>query len=196
LKMRLKMVTVAMVCGVVAATATAALAEGKDQGERFVVTGVMVLANGKGLAWLQEPKFTGDRPVLVRAGERIGPYQVTAVLEDRVELEGPNGRVLVPLRNANGAPAVGSATPNASAAGPAVVPPTKHVPRGRELHRLEMEARRLQRREQSGPAQEGQSQSPQSEKRHRTSRHRARSPGRRSDQVDRRPPTHPAALRR
>ena len=124
---------VAVICALVGAMASGVLAQGNHEqtAERFVLTGVMFLGGGSGVAWLQEPSFTGDRPVALRAGDRIGSYRLTRVLEDRVELEGPKGSVLVPLRNAAGAPAtaVASAGPGVSTpAGsevPAAVPPAR-----------------------------------------------------------------------
>lgn len=89
--------------------------------ERFVLTGLIFLDSASGVAWMQEPNLTGNRAVAVRVGESIGPYRLTKVLEDRVELEGPAGKVLVPLRNEQGSPAtaVASAAPSASGlAGP------------------------------------------------------------------------------
>lgn len=79
--------------------------------EKFVLSGVIVLEGGRGLAWLQEPTLTGNRVLSVRAGDSIGPYRVGKILDDRVELEGPAGTVLVPLSGPGGtAPAAVAST--------------------------------------------------------------------------------------
>jgi len=83
------------------AGSTMALAQaGGSAGERFVVSGVILLEGSNGLAWLQEPTLTGNRPIALRPGQNVGPYRLTGVFEDRVELEGPNGKVRVPVHTA------------------------------------------------------------------------------------------------
>jgi hypothetical protein len=78
--------------------------------EQFVLTGVVVLDGERGVAWLQEPTLTGDRVVTLRVGQSIGRYTLEKVFEDRVELKGPAGRVMVSLYNPNApGPAVTSA---------------------------------------------------------------------------------------
>lgn len=67
------------------------------RGEHFVLTGVVSIEGGTGLVWLQEPTHTQNRVVTARVGESIGPYRVTKILEDQVELEGPEGKFSVPL---------------------------------------------------------------------------------------------------
>src|SRR2546425_11573837 len=62
-------------------------------GERFVLSGLVVLDGGDGSAWLQEPSLTKNEIVRVRRGDTLGPWRVTRILEDRVELEGPGGSV-------------------------------------------------------------------------------------------------------
>src|SRR5438128_5907670 len=62
-------------------------------GERFVLSGLVVLDGGDGSAWLQEPSLTRNEIVRVRRGDTLGPWRVTRILEDRVELEGPGGSV-------------------------------------------------------------------------------------------------------
>jgi hypothetical protein len=104
----------------------AAAAGGADaQGPRFTLSGVVVVEGG-GRAWLQEPQLTQNQPVAVRPGESIGPYRLTKVLEDRVELEGPGGTISVLLAGVQvQAPAV--ATPAPRPAPPVVnteAPPT------------------------------------------------------------------------
>jgi len=78
-----------------------ARAQGKSP-EKFVVIGVLVLEGGRGVAYLQEPTLTGNRVVTVRTGESIGPYRVARILDDRVELEGPAGQVLIPVSGGSG----------------------------------------------------------------------------------------------
>ena len=98
----------------------ASLAQAQSRGggapERFVLSGV-ILYEGGGLAWLQEPSLTGDRAVALRLSDSIGPYRLTKILDDRVELEGPTGTILVPVYNAQGS---GSTV---ATAGPGVAPP-------------------------------------------------------------------------
>ena len=86
--------------------------------ERFVVTGVIFVEGGKGLAWLQEPTFTKNKVIAVHPGDRVGPYRVTKILEDQVVLEGPNGTVSVPLAGGPGTStaAVGSGAQRPNAA--------------------------------------------------------------------------------
>lgn len=102
---------------VVAFSAGGAL--GQVASERFVVSGVIVLEGGGGLAWITEPSLTGGRSVAVRPNESIGPYRVTKILDDRVEFDGPAGTVLVPIYNAQ-----------ASAAAAAVQSAPGRVPAG------------------------------------------------------------------
>jgi hypothetical protein len=86
-------------------------AKGHAAPEQFVLSGVLVFEGGRGLAWIQEPALTGNRVVALRPGESIGPYRLKKVLDDRVELEGPAGTVLVPLSGASApAPAAVAAT--------------------------------------------------------------------------------------
>src|SRR5262245_20394526 len=71
------------------------------EGERFVLTGVVSVEGGGGVAWLQEPTLTQDKVVTARVGERIGPYRLTKISEDQVEMEGPQGKFSVPLAGAS-----------------------------------------------------------------------------------------------
>src|SRR5262245_17337550 len=82
--------TCVVLVGGVAASASA-------QGERFVLTGVVSVEGGGGVAWLQEPTLTQDKVVTARVGEQIGPYRLSRILEDHVEMEGPQGKFSVPL---------------------------------------------------------------------------------------------------
>ena len=78
-------------------TMAAAQAASSPAAERFVVSGVVLLEGNDGLAWLQEPTLTGNRAVALRPGQNVGPYRLTGVFEDRVELDGPNGKVRIPI---------------------------------------------------------------------------------------------------
>jgi hypothetical protein len=110
------------------ATATTASAQATaPPAERFVLSGVVAFDDGDGKAWLQEPKLTGDRVVLVRRGDKVGPWRVSAILRNRVELEGPGGTVVVPLHNAGGT-AVATSGPAVSA--PPKAPSGPSVPLG------------------------------------------------------------------
>jgi hypothetical protein len=70
-------------------------AAAQDQ-PRFSVMGV-VIRPGVSIAWIGEPTLTKDNFVRVHEGQRIGPYQVVKILEDRVELTGPSGPIIVRL---------------------------------------------------------------------------------------------------
>jgi hypothetical protein len=94
-----------------------------QSGERFVLTGVVFVEGGGGRAWLQEPTLTQNQVVTVRPGESIGPYRLTKILEDRVEMEGPAGKVSVRLA---GAPGPATAAAHSSAQGTASTPDVAH----------------------------------------------------------------------
>lgn len=79
-------------------------------GERFFLSGVVVVEGKEPRAWLQEPTLTRDKPVVMRVGDRIGPWTLTAISPSRVELQGPAGKFMVPL-HATGGPGVGSPLP-------------------------------------------------------------------------------------
>ena len=104
-----------------AATAATASAQATASAERFVLSGVVAFDDGDGKAWLQEPRLTGNRVVLVRRGDSVGPWRVTAIHRNRVELTGPGGAIFVPLHNADGAAVAssGGPAPAAAAASPA-----------------------------------------------------------------------------
>jgi hypothetical protein len=68
--------------------------------ERFVLSGVIMFDDGQGVAWLQEPSLTQNRVVARRPGDSVGPWRLTRLLGNRVELEGPAGTITVPLHNA------------------------------------------------------------------------------------------------
>ncbi len=92
------------------ATARASAAE-------FVLSGLVAYDNGDGVALLQEPNLTQNKIVTLHRGDSVGPWKLTRILEDRVELEGPGGKVFVALGTAvgSGAPVTASsvATPGA-----------------------------------------------------------------------------------
>lgn len=92
----------------------------RPHAERFVLSGLMLFEDGSGLVWIKEHTFTGDRVVVMRPGESLGPYRLTAIREDRVELEGPSGTVVVPVYTAqgDGGPGVSAAAPRGGARGP------------------------------------------------------------------------------
>lgn len=79
------------------------------QAPRFTLSGVVVVEGG-GRAWLQEPVLTQNQIVAVRPGESIGPYRVTKILDDRVVLAGPSGTFSVLLAGAPG-PATAASPP-------------------------------------------------------------------------------------
>jgi hypothetical protein len=85
---------------VIAAAAGAVYA----QQAQFTLTG-LVFVEGGGRAWLQEPVLTQNQPVALRPGESIGPYRLTKIYDDRVELAGPGGAITVMLAGVQG-PAV------------------------------------------------------------------------------------------
>lgn len=118
--MRRVLTAAAWVVLVVAAAAGSADA----QGPRFTLSGVVVVEGG-GRAWLQEPQLTQNQPVAVRPGESIGPYRLTKVLEDRVELEGPGGKISVLLA---GVQAPGTEVANFVPPPPRLTPPAEAVP--------------------------------------------------------------------
>jgi hypothetical protein len=117
-----------------ALTATASAQPGGSAAEQFVLSGVVAFDNGDGKAWLQEPRLTQGQVVVVRRGERVGPWRVTGIFANRVELEGPGGRVLVPLQGATASvPLQGEPRPSsAAAANPKTIDIPVGDPRRRE----------------------------------------------------------------
>lgn len=89
--------------GVIGITGVVEAQSANPSAEKFVLTGVVYVEGGRGLAWLQDPTFTNNQIVTLRVGDRVGPYRLTKILEDQVELEGPRGKVAVPLAGAGGA---------------------------------------------------------------------------------------------
>lgn len=89
-------------------------------GGQLLVVGVVLLEDGRGLAWVQDPTFTNNKIVTVRLGDSVGPYRVTKILTNKVELTGPGGTLSIPLAGAPGAVSVASSgassSPGASSA--------------------------------------------------------------------------------
>jgi hypothetical protein len=83
----------------------------------FVLSGLVAFDNGEGVAWLQEPSLTQNKVVKLRRGDSVGPWKVTRILENRVELEGPAGKVLVPFGTTVGSGAPAAPSPVATAGG-------------------------------------------------------------------------------
>ncbi len=99
-------------------------------GERFVLSGLVVLDGGDGSAWLQEPSLTENRIVRVRRGDSVGPWRVTRILKDRVELEGPAGSVKYVILGGASAPDAiqrTEVTPEPAAGQEPVAPPPATV---------------------------------------------------------------------
>jgi hypothetical protein len=118
--LRRSIVTVTVLLAFMGAATSGVNGQGNAQPgiEQFVLSGVLVLDGEKGIAWLYEPTLTRNQIIAVRAGESVGPYRLARVLTDRVELEGPAGKLLVPLYSAGSgtAPtAVASSAPSPSA---------------------------------------------------------------------------------
>ena len=102
------------------ATSAAVSAQpGAPGAERFVLTGMVVWSGNEGVAWLQEPDLTRNEIVALRIGESVGPWKLTRFLDNGIELEGPAGKVLIPLHNAGGG---GTAVAAGAPAGPAAAP--------------------------------------------------------------------------
>lgn len=104
--------------GILAATTwlvlvVAAGAANAQPGPQFTLSGVVVVEGG-GRAWLQEPSLTQNQVVALRLGENIGPYRLTRILDDRVELAGPNGKFAVMLAGVQ-APVTAAAPPRTPA---------------------------------------------------------------------------------
>jgi len=95
-------------------------------GGQFVLVGVVLLEEGRRLAWVQEPTLTDNKIVTVRVGDSVGPYRVTKILTHQVEFTGPGGPVSVPLAGVPGAIDV------ASTAGTGQ-PPTPELPSAPEM---------------------------------------------------------------
>ena len=109
------------------ATSAAVSAQpGAPGAERFVLTGMVVWSGNEGVAWLQEPDLTRNEMVALRIGQSVGPWKLTRFLDNGIELEGPAGKVLIPLHNAGGG---GTAVAAGAPAGPAAAPAGATLPR-------------------------------------------------------------------
>jgi hypothetical protein len=141
-----------LACLLILVTASGVHGQGQSQPapEKFVLSGVIVFDGGDGVAWLQEPILTGNHVVTVRPGDRLGPYRLARIHEDRVELEGPTGTVFVPVYNTEGGSGTAVAATGGETRGASRVSlePVR-VPRQerRELLREERQAQRESRRE-------------------------------------------------
>ena len=178
-------VLVAPVFLIVLAGPSPALAQNPATPEKFVLSGVVVFDGGKGLAWLQEPTLTGNQVVALRPGETLGPYRLTRILDDRVELEGPSGTVLVPVYGggqdgAGGPIAVATARPSPSVVSPPPVAPSAMSFRQlKEAERQMKDSMRAARREARQPvtAATGQNGAPDGSPKGRSSRRGRRDSG-------------------
>jgi hypothetical protein len=88
----------------------AGVADAQSVTPRFILSGVVVVEGG-GRAWLQEPSLTKNQIVALRPGESIGPYRLTKILDDRVELAGPQGAFVVLLAGVQGPATVAAPAP-------------------------------------------------------------------------------------
>ena len=109
----MKGIVIAAAWAVFVIAAAVGVADAQTQ-PQFTLTGVVVVEGG-GRAWLQEPQLTQNQPIAMRPGETIGPYRLTKILEDRVELVGPGGPLSVLLAGVAGpampAPAMAPPSP-------------------------------------------------------------------------------------
>jgi hypothetical protein len=103
----MKKILTAVAWAIFAVAAATSVADAQEP--RFTLTGVVVVEGG-GRAWLQEPQLTQNQPVAMRPGETIGAYRLTRIFEDRVELVGPAGTISVLLAGVAG-PATTAALP-------------------------------------------------------------------------------------
>jgi hypothetical protein len=108
----MKRILTVVAWAVVACAAAAGAADA--QTPQFTLSGLVVVEGG-GRAWLQEPVLTQNQPVALRPGESIGPYRLTKIFDDRVELVGPSGSMWVFLAGIQG--------PTVAAPAPAPQPP-------------------------------------------------------------------------
>ena len=121
--MRSFMVVVGILAALMGTTVRNVHGQGNSRAaENFVLSGVISFDGGGGFAWLQEPTLTNNQVRAVRRGESVGAYRLTEIFEDRVELEGPAGKIFVPLYSAQAASAQAAPGPQTAAA-PAPTPP-------------------------------------------------------------------------
>lgn len=119
----LMMIAVIALCVSIAAGNVYAESKALRSGENFTLTGVIYMEGGGGLAYLQEPKLTNNAIVAVKPGAKVGPYKLTKILEDRVELEGPSGTIVVPLYGSAGGTGVAASAKKVENQAAQAVPP-------------------------------------------------------------------------
>jgi hypothetical protein len=121
-----------------AVVAIAAAAGAADAQTPYFTLSGLVVVEGGGRAWLQEPVLTQNQPVALRPGESIGPYRLTKIFEDRVELAGPSGTFSVLLAGIQGATAAAPPPPPQPLPVPQVVNDPSHrvLPLGPPLAEL------------------------------------------------------------
>lgn len=89
---------------------------------QFVLNGIVIPDNGRAFVWIQEPSLTQGKVIVLRPGETVGPYKLGKVDDDRVVLEGPGSKIMVPLyARAPGAPVAPTATTGRTPSTPAIV---------------------------------------------------------------------------
>lgn len=123
--MRKSLIAIAVALAVLAG-AGAGSTSAQSAEPRFVLSGVVFVEGGTGgRAWLLEPTLTQNQVITVRPGDSIGPYRLASIHDDRVELQGPSGKLVVPLAGVSGpvtaagpTPAPITRTPNFPAAAP------------------------------------------------------------------------------
>jgi hypothetical protein len=118
------MISVALLILLGATGAGVSAQPGAPGAERFVLTGLIVWSGKEGVAWLQEPNLTRNQIVALRIGQSVGPWKLTRFLDNGVELDGPAGKILIPLQNVGaGGTAVAAGVPAAP------TPPARTLPR-------------------------------------------------------------------
>lgn len=121
--MSLRLIAIAATCAVLIGASVGG-ADAQSDGTRFTLSGVLVVEGG-GRAWLQEPSLTRNEVVSVRLGEEIGPYRLTGIFDDRVELAGPSGKFSVRLAGALGPVTAASPEPSAPVPAPVAAAPAQ-----------------------------------------------------------------------
>jgi len=93
--MRQRVLGVAVALGMSIGVVGSASAQNADL--RFVLSGIVINAQGDARAILEEPQLTGGRSVLLKTGDVIGSYRVSSIGTDHAVLEGPGGPLRIPL---------------------------------------------------------------------------------------------------
>jgi len=88
------------------------LAVAGGNAEAFVLSGVVIDAQGTARALLEEPQLTGGRSAMFRVGDTVGGFRVVSIAPDHVVLERSGVAVRIPLHGvaAVDRPAAPSAT--------------------------------------------------------------------------------------